>query len=470
MRIEKSPVFLACGFVFVTLLASTSAGGFPRPPAGSPAEPEWDDVPFAEENHSIPSPTQGTRALEYAPGDPREGDYALASAEAPFFESAQFDPPQSSWADWTDEFADSEQWDDDSFQHDRRWYASAEWLLAWGLRPGNSLVGSAQFRNLYFFPTAPNSFPHQSTGAFPDQFHYGVRGRFGWDNPDDSGVMLSGFYIFKNKQSRGPGRIYWGSDIHQLQPIASIPLDDGGSGTVVPFDSAFVQRYNQYLFGGDIDAYLAPFFVRPSFQMKWLFGAKYVQIAEQFSVQAGDSGLGYTVNTTNNTIDYSTVQYIGIPPYEMSIQSSTTNRLVGPQIGVRYDLGNETIKVWGQTRFAVAANFVESRLSGVNVVNGFQASAQQGPPFAQGDKTTRVATLFDTSVYADFHFFSMLPLLHYVDFLRQAQFRIGFDYLLASEVARPTNVINYNTPTPTLKGNRTWFDLKTLSLGINWTY
>ena len=45
------------------------------------------------------------------------------------------------------------------------------------------------------------------------------------------------------------------------KPLASIPLNDGAGGTVVPFDSAFVQKYHQSVYGGDVDAYLAPFFV-----------------------------------------------------------------------------------------------------------------------------------------------------------------------------------------------------------------
>lgn len=465
MRINCWPVLLGSLVVVTAVQTAAIAGEFAPIGPGSVAEPLWDDASMTEENHSNPAHSGVPRDDGGLLATATERDVQLAADEQPVF-----DAPQSSYPTWTDSYSQSEAWDDDEFQHDRRWYAGTELMLSWGLSPGDSLIGAAQFRNLYFFPTAPNTFPHQSTGAFPDQFHYGVRARFGWDNPDDSGVMLTGFYVFDKQQHRGPGRVYWGSDIYQLQPIASIPLNDGANGTVVPFDSAFVQKYNQSLYGGDIDAYLAPFFVRPSFQMKWLIGARYLQINEQFSVQAGDSGLGYTVNTTNNTIDYATVQYIGIPPYEMRINSSTVNRLVGPQIGVRYDLGDETIKVWGQTKFAVAANFAESQLGGQNVVNGFQAFAQQGPAFSQSANTTRVSTVFETSIYADFHLFSALPLLHKVEFLRMAQFRIGFDYLLAGDVVRPTNIINYNTPTPSLKGNRTWFDMKTLSLGINWTY
>jgi hypothetical protein len=410
-----------------------------------------------------PAPTTNSSATVPSPID------SPATSAAPVNPAAS-PAPESEWPNWVDSYQQSEAWDD-RYERERQYYFSTELMLSWGLAPGDSLIGSEEFGNLYFFPTAPNSFPHQRTGDFTDQFHYGVRGRFGWDNPDDSGVMVSGFAVFERRQQRGPGRIFYGEDIYQLQPLASFPLNEGGgNGTVVPFDSAFAQRYDQSLWGGDIDAYLAPFFERPSFQMKLLFGAKYVQLSEQFNVMAGDSGLGYTVNTTNNTIDYSTVQDIGIPPYEMQIYSSTTSNLVGPQVGLRYDLGNEQIKVWGQTKFALAANFEKTRIGGENVVNGFQAAAQQGPPFYQTDSTTHVSPVFETSIYCDMYLFAMLPLVRHVEFLRQAQFRIGFDYLLLGEVARPTNIIAYNSPTPALKANRTWFDMKTLTLGMTWRF
>ena len=87
------------------------------------------------------------------------------------------------WQDW-DEYEDqTAPWLSEDCGPTR--YASAEFLLAWGKTPGDNLIGAPQFSNLYFFPDAPNSFPHQSTDEFGDMLHYGVRGRFGWDNPDD---------------------------------------------------------------------------------------------------------------------------------------------------------------------------------------------------------------------------------------------------------------------------------------------
>lgn len=411
---------------------------------------------------------QGITPAEPQPvASPTPASQVFAPSARPVAQIESPASPDAWWQTWNEYPDQPAPWL--SEQNETRRYASAEFLLAWGKSPGDSLIGSSKFSNLYFFPNAPNSFPHQFTGEFGDMLHYGARGRLGWDNPDESGVQLSGFYVFQREQQRGPGRIFFG-DIFQLQPLASIPLDDGGNGEAVPFDSAFAQFYNQNVYGGDADLYLQPLLSRPGFLLRFLVGAKYLQVHEQFRFAAGDSGLAYTVNTTTNTIDYATVHNIGIPPYEMSIASQTTSRLIGPQIGFRYDFGESWFKVWGQTRFALAASFQNSRISGANVVNGFDAAAQAGPPFAESDSTTRLSPVFDTSVYIDTYLFAVLPLLKEFEILRRAQFRIGFDYLLVGELARPTNIIRYNTPIPALQGNRTAFSLKTLSLGINWNF
>ena len=464
MSFWRSP---ECWSLLVIALSLASAG--PHSAAGSDAE--TDD--FVASESAAPSAPESSPSVSdlinqgTVPAPPEAG----TPADAALIQPTQPQPVGPlAGTDWIDSYQQSEVYDS-RFERSRRYYFGTELMLSWGLKPGDSLVGSEDFSDLYFFPTAPNSFPHQRTGDFTDQFHYGVRGRFGWDNPDNSGVMISGFAVFERRQQVGPGRVFFGNDIYQLSPLASIPLNEGGgNGTVVPFDSAFSQRYDQSLWGGDVDAYLAPFFERPDFQLKFLYGAKYVQLSEQYNVVAGDSGLGYTVNTTDNTIDYSTVQYIGIPPYEMQIYSSTTSNLVGPQVGIRYDWGNEKFKVWGQTKFALAANIEKTRIGGENVVNGFQAAAQQGPPFYQTNSTTHLSPVFETSIYCDMYLFAMLPLIRHVEVLRQAQFRIGFDYLMLGGVARPTNIIAYDTPTPSLKSNRTWFDMKTLTLGMSWTF
>jgi len=353
-------------------------------------------------------------------------------------------------------------------------YFSTEYLLAWGQGPGDSLIGAEQYRNVPFFPGFPVPFPHQTTGAFGDQFHQGVLGRFGWDNEDGSGFQFSGFDVFGRQEQKGPGQVFHGSDFGNLATLASIPLDDGAGGSIVspkaPFDSAFLQTYNQRIFGGDIDAYLAPFFTRPSFRLRFLWGAKYLNIRENFSVQAGESGLDYVVDENTGAIVPGTVKDIGLSPNVLSIRSQTTSQLIGPQIGVRYDLATGWLKIWGQSRVAVAANMENLQIAGQGVTNTFQLSPPPvGPPFQQSSSSCHVSPTFDTSLYLDVPLLAALPVINKLAVFNQAKFRIGYNFLVVGEIARPADIIVYKAPIPQLQSDRTTFFLNTLSLGVNWT-
>jgi len=354
-------------------------------------------------------------------------------------------------------------------------YFSTEYLLTWGQGPGDNLIGAEQFRNVPFFAGHPVPFPHQSTGAFDDQFHQGVLGRLGWDNEDGSGIQFSGFDIFGRQQQKGPGRVFHGPDFGNLATLASIPLDDGAGGTIVspqaPFDSAFLQTYNQRIYGGDIDVYVAPFFTRPSLRLRFLWGAKYLNIRENFSVQAAESGLDYVVDLNTGAIVPGTVKDIGLSPNELLIRSQTTSQLIGPQIGVRYDLATGWLNIWGQSRVAVAANVENLQISGQGVTNTFQlAPPPVGPPFQQSSSSCHVSPVFDTSLYLDLPLLAALPVVNQLAIFSQAKFRIGYNFLVVGEIARPANIIAYRAPIPQMQSDRTTFFLNTLSLGVNWTY
>jgi hypothetical protein len=355
-------------------------------------------------------------------------------------------------------------------------YFAAEYLLAWGKGPGDNLIGAAQYRNVPFFKGHPIPFPQQFTSAFGDQLRQGVLGRLGWDNDDGSGFQFSGFDIFGDQQNKGPGRVFHGTDFQNLRTLATIPLDDGHNGAIIspqaPFDSEFLQTYDQRIIGGDIDAYLAPFFTRPSFRLRFLWGAKYLNIRENFAVQAADSGLDYVVDLNTGAIVPGTVRNIGLPTNELSISSQTTSQLIGPQIGIRYDLASGGLNIWGQSRLAVAANRENLQIAGQGVTNNFQLpAAPAGPPFQQSSSSTHVSPVFDTSLYMDFPLLSILPLINQASAFSQATFRIGYNFLVVGEIARPASIIVYKAPIPQLQSDsRTTFFLNTLSLGVNWTY
>jgi hypothetical protein len=282
-----------------------------------------------------------------------------------------------------------------------------------------------------------------------------------------------------------------------LTPLASIIVNNGnGASTVLPFDAAFVQQFNQEVWGSDLDIYMAPFFERPNFKMKWLFGAKYLRIAEQMYVEGDDSGLGYAFipNTvigsggtggTTGTVGLNPI--IGpfiplMPPYSTIIQSSVVSNLIGPHLGVRYDLGGDKFKIWGQTKFAVAYDNEKMRVSSSNLspfvaFDGVDDKIAGPAPPGSGvnvvasHANNHVAPIIDTSVNLDFNGFELIPVINKMALFKTAKTRIGYNFVWINNVARPTNIINYQLGGVTLNtGNRTYFAYNAVNFSVAWKW
>ncbi|MGE5193633.1 MAG: hypothetical protein ACM3U2_14150 [Deltaproteobacteria bacterium] len=390
-------------------------------------------------------------------------------------------PPQNAWPETSpftqhrieETYNEGGVWSynsDDNFA--RKWYFALDYLYAHGVKTGNHLIGAAEFRSNDFFPGFPNVFPQQTTALYPDMFHNGMKATLGYDNPDGSGAMLSGFWLFENSLDN---RRFISEAIPGVNTTlltrASIVLDNGdGTSTNVPFDSRFVQTWTQSIGGSDLDLFSTPFFERNTFKLRVAYGVKYLRISEQFRVSASDSGLGYIVTLPSGTIDYGTVTFIGINPYTTLIQSSATSNLVGPQLGVRYDLGGDKLRFWGVTQLAVAADIERRTVSGSNVVQGFQVGSVTAPPTFHAQDSTHIVPIIDTSINMELPIFAMMPYINRFAVLRNANLRIGYNFVNAWEISRAVNIIKYTYGDPGLQNGRTAFRFNAVNFGLDWKW
>jgi len=350
--------------------------------------------------------------------------------------------------------------------------ASVEFLITWGLRPGTQLVGAGgPPSDQYFIPGNRNIFPHQTTNEFPNIKHYGVRARYGWENPDGSGFIASGFYAAEAHDNAGPV----GTNVYPLdsriQVVASIPYSVGnGGGQLVTYDLNFQERYGQEIWGSSADWFTAPFFARNKFKIGFSLGAEYLGVTESLQIRARDSSLSYTVDQFGV---FSDIENLGLAPLETQINASTRTNLVGPTAGFKYELGGKKFKIWGATKFGVMANMEEMSVYGQDaitfeqVADGFPARPVR---FSTTKSHTRVSPLLDQSIYGEFPLFAMLPLINKISLVNKANFRIGWNFILVGEMSRPANIIQYNLVEPTVRTNRTWFSLSTLSFAIDWRF
>jgi hypothetical protein len=312
-------------------------------------------------------------------------------------------------------------------------------------------------------------------------FHNGMRMWYGYENPDDSGFLLSGFVLFENNESN---KQFIGGEGTSLQAIASIVVNNNdGTGIALPFDTRFFQQFTQEIMGADADYYFQPFYTRPAFKLKMLLGAKYLRISENFFVQGDDSGLGYGLDVAFSPPFE--LPYRITSPYSTIINSSVTNNLVGPTLGLRYDVGGDKFKIWGQSKFGVMAD-IESRSVSSSNLNQFKIAVPEvvidpnvlpGPAAGQSVRPTRVtsnnthmAALFDQQFNLEFPLFSMLPLVNRMALFKDANFRVGWQYVVVSEIARAANQINYNIDQASINNHRTWFSYNVVNFGVNWKW
>jgi hypothetical protein len=361
-------------------------------------------------------------------------------------------------------------------------YLGIDYLYGSGLKPGNHYIGSPQFQAVTFNPAFPSFFPTQTTSLFGNFFHNGIMGRLGFENPDGSGAQVSGFSLFESSLDNGlVSRHAIAGQISTLSPLAGIIFDNGdGTSTATPYDTRFFQKFNQGIFGADADYYLSPFFQRNSFKVKMLFGAKYLRIHEDFTVVADGSNFGFLADFANNTLTQLAF-FPGDFPYTTVITSSATSTLVGPHIGVRYDLGGDKFKIWGQSKIAVAANMDNLQVTGLNTVNPWFASisspafnkayVKSSPHTVQNISGTHISPIFDTQINIEFPGFTWIPWVNRWDLFKHANMRVGFNYVYVGEVARPANIIDYKSFDPqVMPGARTWFSYSTVNFAVNWKY
>jgi len=382
-------------------------------------------------------------------------------------------------------------WEYDNYTGPRRKYKfGLDYIYGWGVKPGadvligdpNAFIHSYPTDDTFDFPpfsriTNYDSlvsqpfpwWPARYTNMFGNMDHYGIRATFGWENYDKSEWQISGFVLFENQVVRDR----WGEtpiDPNDIDlAVFRLPLNDGTpEGTNIPFDGTLSIDYDQLFYGADFDFWAAPFFEAKNFMLRMELGVKYVYVQETFNVQATDSGLDYTFTGADGEIDN-----IGllIDPFTSRFGSRTTSNLVGPMIGLRGDLGGDAFKVWGQLKVGALANMDRAEVYSDNLRNQLdQFFFGPGPSSQVAKNHVHISPVFQSSVYGEFGFFSYLPVLKSIPLVNLAKFRVGYDYVLIAEMARPAQVIRYNYEALDIQTKRQLLGFSMVNFGLQWKW
>jgi len=488
------------------MFAATAGGKFAH--AGRPVDPFLADA--EEADHEAGGPR--TASYEYQQGQPQEvrhAQYQAAPAAGAAWQPADaaYGGAAMAWPGISPYMVvdqDSVENSNGIWQYDsrspytdppRRYHFSIDYARGAGSHPGNYFIGDTNAA-LHAYPTDDtfpfppftrltnvdygdarpfSNWPVRDTSGMHKFEHNGVRAGFGWTTPEDSGILLSGFFLWEKSQSRSFGlRNASGNPADVNTQVFRLPLADGTStGQVIPFDGDLNLTYEQSVYGADLDAYAAPFFKRPSFMLRFAYGVKYFSLSELFKMVATDSGLDYTWEIDGSGGADGTIDNIAVvtDPFITTIVSTTDSRMVGPQFGLRYDFGGDYFKLWGATKVGFVVNMEDLKVVGVNVRTlPDQFFFGNGGTTVSTRRTTHLSPLFQQSLGCDMALLAAIPIINRVDLLRRANVRLGYDVVMFGEIARPANIITYNYDKPIVSARRSTFTFQTYSVGLDWRF
>ena len=198
------------------------------------------------------------------------------------------------------------------------------------------------------------------------------------------------------------------------------------------------------------------------------------------------------------------------------IDMDTLSHLYGPEVGLRYDLGGEKFKLTGETKLGLMVNREKINLRGDNIGN-ITRSATLGdeiliPDYQPGDDNNipplpftrdfvendphlftptaanphpnafrdeeehvHFSPIFEQSIFADVNIFGYVPVLKDIHVLEQANFRIGYTFIWAGEIAQTNESIVYQgKPTaglfPYIDLERESWWTSNWSFGVSWDF
>jgi len=321
--------------------------------------------------------------------------------------------------------------------------------------------------------------PTTTREAFENWEHArGVRLKFGFWEPDASGFELDGFWTGRWDDTQDYG--IPGANNAQPETLMvnnpGLPLDDIGvalgPNRNTAYDTNVFMNYKVEAWGANFAFMTTPWVRYDHLKVRTTWGGRYLGVEESFTYAGRDSGLNYSVpNPPGVHPDADSVQP-GVLPYSGILQSETESHLAGPEIGLRYDMGGDNFKLVGETKVGLMGNSERIAVSGAGLGNGFDINYDPSTVFATHRRTSHLSPLLQQSIVADMNIVHIMPLLKKFKFLETAKVRFGYTFLVAWEVARPTDVIDYIAPptNPQISVDRTDWYMQSWNVGFVWTH
>ena len=354
-------------------------------------------------------------------------------------------------------------WMHEGVTGERKYMFSAEYMKVGFNRPGTDLIGEPGVYPLFgggFFAQPVNASVFANGNDLTSD---GTRAKFSIQNPDSSSLELSAFWVAEGKQ------IYQPLPPRNLRDPSNptnergfLGLDDGAFGTRLHFDTDFRMTYKAQSWGSDILWTTMPAFETLGFKVRPLFGVKYLTIREQFGLYGANTAIG---------------NIFGNQPYETTLTSQTRSNLLGPQVGIRYEVGGNVFTLSGQTGLAVMANHETIQLYGDNMLDGVGQPIPIPTPsnpkpntFRDAQAHTHISPIFLQDFYFKGKVFKALPIFNDIAFFANADMLIGYNFVLVGNVARPTKLIDWRVDSPRIDLSHSRWYMQAVTWGMQWQF
>jgi len=376
--------------------------------------------------------------------------------------------------------------------------------------------------------TDSNLYPIWSASALPSPSTVaGLQGEVGYFNEDESGIKLSGWGALSGDSQFQRGQAtYNGITINQsiIDVIGgglittmngNIPLDNGepvpgapifGDGSTAKYDILYRLRMSTAAYGTNMSLYHQPIYKDNGIMLRPLWGARYLYIDENFGFTGIDSGYTYTLNSAGSTSGSGTGTGTGSGSssssssgggiyatttslsrlynmYTATLNNKVQSNLAGPEIGLRFDLGSprKGFNVSGESILGLMVNYENIQMSGNQIGDALGDVRIRGyttPRILDGDSSfshsrnsTHLSPTFQQSIYADFDFIDVIPVLRHMAALDNSSFRIGYTVLWVGALSRPADTIKWQGyplyPQIENSHNSWWAQQVTASLNFN---
>lgn len=345
----------------------------------------------------------------------------------------------------------------------------------------------------------------------------GFYGIAGWMNPNDTGVFVTGFWAEEGGASFNPVNANGNIDVRtasdNLLVAVSVPLFDGQGFSDLPvvppnqtsqrvfgggaqiYDALYKLAWQSQAYGAGVGFLGSSLYRTETMKLRPVFGMRYLNIRENATFDGIDSGFGYTfvrAGGVGTGTGANALVGIGRPiqatvvdldlRLNSHLRSNTKAHLGGPEVGLAFELGGDRFNIQLQSKLGILANHSTREIDGFGIGRTFpQVGTTPITPipndptltaFQQQETTTHVSPTFEQSILLSAPILAYVPGVRKLRVFEEANFNIGYTWLVAGAVYRPGNVIDWaGFPNfPTINSDKTTWFLQSVNFGVEWDY